>query len=71
MLIGACNQTVITESRFQAAAPLFAGQAEYSTMAVPSAENTTFFVIYERGDIYNGRGFLRLTQLDLPTPPLS
>ena len=48
------------------ASPLFAGQAEYSTIAVPSAENSTFFVIYERGDIYNGKGFLRLTQLALP-----
>ena len=55
-----------TWSALPAAAPLFAGQAEYSTMAVPSADNSTFFVIYERGDIYNGKGFLRLTQLAFP-----
>ena len=49
---------------------LFAGQAEYSTMAVPTAENDTFFVVYERGDIYGGRGVLRLSQLALPRPPV-
>jgi sialidase-1 len=48
------------------AAPLYTGQAEYSTMAVPSANNETFFVVYERGDIYGGKGFLRLTQLPFP-----
>jgi hypothetical protein len=35
-------------------------------MAIPTADNSTFFVIYERGDIYGGKGFLRLTQLKLP-----
>ena len=45
---------------------LFAGQAEYSTMARPTAQNCTFFVLYERGDIYGGHGVLRLTQLELP-----
>jgi sialidase-1 len=53
-------------TKLPSAAPLFAGQAEYSTMAVPTADNTTFFVIYERGDIYGGKGFLRLTQLAFP-----
>ena len=47
---------------------LYAGQAEYSTMAVPTAENTTLFVLYERGDIYGGHGVLRLTQIALPAP---
>lgn len=45
---------------------LFSGQAEYSTMAVPSADNDTLFVLYERGQIYGGHGTLRLTQLALP-----
>eukprot|EP00966_Prymnesium_polylepis_P304662 7038935-Prymnesium_polylepis.1 len=38
-------------------------------MAVPTADNSTFFVVYERGDIYGGHGALRLTQLALPTLP--
>jgi len=62
----AVNGRVGTWTTLPTAAPLYAGQAEYSTMAVPTAENTTFFVIYERGDIYNGKGVLRLTQLALP-----
>ena len=38
-------------------------------MCVSSAEEGTFFVVYERGDIYGGKGSLRLTQLGLPTTP--
>ena len=63
------NGRVSTWSKLPAAAPLFAGQAEYSTMAVPSTEHAgmgTFFVVYARGDIYGGKGVLRLTQLCLP-----
>jgi hypothetical protein len=62
----AVNGRVSTWSKLPSAAPLYAGQAEYSTIAVPSADNSTFFVIYERGDIYGGKGFLRLTQLEFP-----
>lgn len=46
--------------------PLFAGASEYSTLAVPTAEVGTFFVIYERGAQYDGKGALRLTQLRIP-----
>ena len=62
----AVHGRVSTWAPLVGAAPLYAGQAEYSTMAVPTAENSTFFVVYERGDIYGGHGVLRLTQLALP-----
>ena len=53
-----------TWSKLPAAAPLFAGQAEYSTMMVPSAENTTFFVLCKK------RPFLApLARLPPPPPP--
>jgi hypothetical protein len=64
----AVDGRVSTWTKLPAAAPLYAGQAEYSTMQVPSADNSTFLVIYERGDIYHGKGFLRLTQLKFPEP---
>jgi len=51
--------------------PLSPGiEAEYSTMQVPSADNSTVFVLYERGDIYQEgvgpKSSLRLTQLKFP-----
>ena len=62
----AVNGRVSNWSKLASAAPLFAGPAEYSTMVVPTADNATFFVVYERGGIYGGHGFLRLTQLEFP-----
>ena len=55
-----------------AANPLSPGiEAEYSTILVPTADKgATFFVVYERGDIYQQgvgpRSSLRLTQLRFP-----
>lgn len=45
-------------------------QAEYSTMAVPTANPSMVFVMYERGDIYSQgvgpKSSLRLTQVEFP-----
>ena len=64
----AINGRASTWQRFITLSPGI--EAEYSTMAVPSAKNSTVFVLYERGDIYGKgigpKGSLRLTQLEFP-----
>mmetsp|Transcript_13996 Transcript_13996/g.41617 ORF Transcript_13996/g.41617 Transcript_13996/m.41617 type:complete len:162 (+) Transcript_13996:3-488(+) len=49
------------------AAPLWRGPAGYSSLAAPSADPSTFFVLYERG-VQSPSEVLRLTQLAVPQP---